>query len=170
MAKRIRCCNNCIYLNTQKEEWKDNGADNFRVGCSASDDGYTKFWLVGNRYKNELNYCGCYCFRDKLKIGDMFHFFTENNEYVCLYCGKVNNKYLIWNQTFRTFKLVEKEWFNLHREQIQVTFERTTKHGCMIITKEEKQRFRKKLAQHRKEVYLKQCLKRQRRKITRKDL
>lgn len=159
MVKGIMCCNNCIYLNTQKEEWKDNGADNFRVGCSASDDGYTKFWLVGNRHKNELNYSGCSDFKNTISVGTIFRFFTESNKYVCQYCGKVNDEYLIWNQTFRTFKLVEKEWFNLHREQIQVKCEKTTVHGCMVTTKEEKQRFRKKLAKHRKEVYLKQCQK-----------
>lgn len=160
MAKRLRCCNNCIYLNTTKKEFKDNGVNNFRVGCSASDDGYTKFWLTGKGYKNKLNYCGCSDFKHTLSVGTIFRFFTNDNKYVCQYCGKVNDKYLIWNHTFRTFKLVEKEWFNLYREQIQVTFERTTVHGCMVTTREEKQSFRKRLAQHRKEVYLKQCLKR----------
>lgn len=159
MAKGIMCCNNCIYLNTRKEEWKDNGADNFRVGCGASDDGYTKFWLVGNGNKNELNYSGCSDFKNTISVGTIFRFFTESHKYVCQYCGKVNDEYLIWNQTFRTFKLVEKEWFKLHRKRIQVKCERTTVHGCMVTTREEKQRFRKKLAKHRKEVYLKQCQK-----------
>ena len=159
MVKWIMCCNNCIYLNTQKEEWKDNGVDNFRVGCSASDDGDTKIWLIGNGHKNELNYSGCSDFKNTISVGTIFRFFTESHKYVCQYCGKVNDKYLIWNQTLRTFKLVEKEWFNLHRKQIQVKCEKTTVHGCMVTTKEEKQRFRKKLAKHRKEVYLKQCQK-----------
>lgn len=160
MAKGLICCNNCIYLDTTKKEFKDNGADNFRVGCNASENGYVKFWLVNNnKDRNELNYCNCYYFKDTLSVGSIFRFFTENNKYVCQYCGKVNDEYLIWNQTFRTFKLVEKEWFKLHRKQIQVKCERTTVHGCMVTTRQEKQSFRKKLAKHRKEVYLKQCQK-----------
>lgn len=159
MAKGLICCNNCIYLDTTKKEFKDNGADNFRVGCGASYDGYTKFWLVGNRNKIELNYSGCSDFKNTIQVGTIFRFFTESNKHVLQYCGKIEDKYLLWNQTYRTFKLVEKEWFNLHRKQIQVKCERTTRHGCMLTTKEEKQSFRKKLAKHRKEVYLKQCQK-----------
>lgn len=158
MATKLRCCNNCIYLNIGKEQYSD---DDFsvRVGCNASNDGFAKFWLAGDRNRNELNYCGCYYFKDTVSIGTIFHLFTENNKYICQYCGKIDNKYLIWNQTYRTFKLVEKEWFKLHRKQIQVKCERTTVHGCMVTTRHEKQSFRKRLAKHRKEVYLKQCQK-----------
>ena len=66
---------------------------------------------------------------------------------------------MIWNQTYYVYKLVKSEWFLRHRKQIQILPEKTIIHGCIVITKEEKQKFHRNIARARKENYLEQCRK-----------
>lgn len=157
MDKRMNCAT-CIYLNMHKKETTENGY-NYRYGCGKRESGYIPFWLVHNRHDIELITGGCdYC-KLKLGFGTMFRFFTENNKYICQYCGRVNGKRLLWNQTIKVYTIVTNEWFSKHRKQIQVLPEKTTIYGCMVTTKEEKQKFHRNMARARKENYLKQCQK-----------
>lgn len=160
MAEKLKriCCANCIYLNMHKREISENEY-NYRYGCCIAESGYLPFWLCYNRNDIELTTGGCGSYKSSLEFGTMFRFFTDmskQSKQVCQYCGKVNGKRLIWNQTYHVYKLVKSEWFLRHRKQIQVLPEKTMVHGCMITTKEEKQRSHRNMAKARKERYIKE--------------
>ena len=157
MAKRLNCAT-CIYLNMHKKQFSENG-HNYRYGCCIAESGYLPFWLCENRNDIELTTGGCSNHKSSLGLGTMFRFFTDTSKQICQYCGRVDGKRLIWNQTYHVYKLVKSEWFLRHRKQIQVLPEKTIIHGCMVTTKEEKQKFHRNMARARKENYLKQCLK-----------
>ena len=95
-----------------------------------------------------------------IKQGQLFRFFTKSgNKYVCQYCGRVGNSYLIWNQTLQSFKTVSKDWMQKHKENIQL---KVLKENYLegrkepINTLEEKQRFQRGLAKRRKERFLRE--------------
>ena len=95
-----------------------------------------------------------------IKQGQLFRFFTKSgNEYVCQYCGRISNKYLIWNQTLQQFKTVQKDWVRKHKENIQL---RVLKENYLegrtepINALEVRQRFQRGLAKRRKERFLKE--------------
>lgn len=81
--------------------------------------------------------------RDKIIIGTLFKLKAETNIYTVLYCGKVGNKYLLYNQNLKTFKLVKSTWITEHIKRIQF---------CKYD--ETKMKFRKKLAKAKKERYI----------------
>lgn len=85
------------------------------------------------------------CKKVRLKIGELFNYATGANTYTVLYCGKINNKYLLYNQNLKTFKLVKKEWLSEHINRIQFC-------ECNKI------RFKKKLAKVKKERYIRTWL------------
>lgn len=95
-----------------------------------------------------------------IKQGQLFRFFTKSgNKYVCQYCGRIGNEYLIWNQTLQNFKTVSRDWIRKHKENIQL---RVSKENYLegrtepINTLEEKQRFQRGLAKTRKERFLRE--------------
>lgn len=81
--------------------------------------------------------------RDKIIIGTLFKLKAETSIYTVLYCGKVGNKYLLYNQNLKTFKLVKSTWITEHIKRIQF---------CKC--NETKMKFRKKLAKAKKERYI----------------
>lgn len=81
--------------------------------------------------------------RDKIIIGTLFKLKAETSIYTVLYCGKVGNKYLLYNQNLKTFKLVKSTWITEHIKRIQF---------CKCS--ETKMKFRKKLAKAKKERYI----------------
>lgn len=81
--------------------------------------------------------------RDKIIIGTLFKLKSETSIYTVLYCGKVGNKYLLYNQNLKTFKLVKSTWITEHIKRIQF---------CKC--NETKMKFRKKLAKAKKERYI----------------
>lgn len=81
--------------------------------------------------------------RDKIIIGTLFKLKAETSIYTVLYCGKVGNKYLLYNKNLKTFKLVKSTWITEHIKRIQF---------CKC--NETKMKFRKKLAKAKKERYI----------------
>lgn len=79
----------------------------------------------------------------KIIIGTLFKLKSETSIYTVLYCGKVGNKYLLYNQNLKTFKLVKSTWITEHIKRIQF---------CKC--NETKMKFRKKLAKAKKERYI----------------
>lgn len=148
-----RSCATCLYLN-RKQKVVD-GYGHIQYGCDSN--GRYGFAPIIN-LESELKTCGCsdWCGNGiVLKQGQLFRFFTGTNKYVCQYCGKIGNNYLIWNQTLQTFKEVKQSWFKTNIHHIQLTKDADTKYN----TAEEKQAFRKRMAQARKKRYKQQCLK-----------
>lgn len=90
--------------------------------------------------------------RDKIIIGTLFKLKSETNTYTILYCGKVGNKYLLYNQNLKTFKLVKSTWVSEHIKRIQFCECNDTK----MNTKKDKIEFRKKLAKAKKERYIRE--------------
>lgn len=149
MAKRLNC-ENCIYLNMHKKETTENGY-NYRYGCEKQESGYIPFWLVHNRHDIELITGGCSdC--NRIGMGTLFKLKSEEHLYTILYCGKVNGEYLLYNQNLKTFKLVEKEWLSKRINRIQFCKCEETK----MNTKEDKIRFRRKIAKAKKERYMRE--------------
>lgn len=81
--------------------------------------------------------------REKIIIGTLFKLKSETNIYTVLYCGKVGNKYLLYNRNLKTFKLVKSTWITEHIKRIQF---------CKC--NETKMKFRKKIAKAKKERYI----------------
>lgn len=142
MDKKL-ACKNCIFLDS---DIKQTCGKMFRYGCKRRLDGYIIGWCSS---ENSLNNLGCSYF-NKIKQGQLFRYFTEYNKCVCQYCGIVNSNYLIWNQTLKTYKLVDRYWFRKNLKQIQITSDR----GSKFTTREDKQMFRKRLAQQRRMRYI----------------
>ena len=69
---------------------------------------------------------------------------SKQSKQVCQYCGIVDGKRLIWNQTYHVYKLVKSEWFLRHRKQIQVLPEKTIVCGCTEITTKISQKYGKR--------------------------
>lgn len=95
-----------------------------------------------------------------IKQGQLFRFFTKSgNKYVCQCCGRIGDKYLIWNQTLQNFKTVQKDWLRKYKENIQL---KVLKENYLegrtepINTLEEKERFQIGLAKRRKERFLRE--------------
>lgn len=88
---------------------------------------------------------GCYNKekRGKITIGTLFKLKSETSIYTVIYCGKVGNKYLLYNQNLKTFKLVKSTWITEHIKRIQF---------CKC--NETKMKSRKKLAKSKKERYI----------------
>lgn len=137
-------CAECCYLN--KAEKEENILSRYRYKCMFQRRDY----IVGSIKKDsELKTIGCGdC--NRIEIGTLFKLKSEEHVYTILYCGKVNNKYLLYNQNLKTLKLVEKEWFSKHISRIQFCECSETK----MNTKEDKIRFRKKIAKAKKERYI----------------
>ena len=137
-------CAECCYLN--KAEKEESVLNSYRYRCMLSGRDY----IVGSIQKDsELKTMGCSdC--NRIEMGTLFKLKSEEHTYTILYCGKVNNKYLLYNQNFKTFKLVEKEWLSKHINRIQFCECNDTK----MNTREDKIRFRKKIAKVKKERYI----------------
>lgn len=89
---------------------------------------------------------------NRIEIGTLFKLKSEEHIYTILYCGKVGNKYLLYNQNFKTFKLVKSTWISEHIKRIQFCECNDTK----MNTKEDKIKFRKKIAKAKKERHIKE--------------
>lgn len=157
MVKRLerKCCANCIFLNKSKVE-KCKETNFYRYGCNNNISEY----IIGYIQKDsQLKTMGCSdC--NKIQAGQLFRFFTKSgNKYVCQYCGRIGDKYLIWNQTLQNFKTVQKDWLRKHKENIQL---KVLKENYLegrtepINTLEEKERFQRGLAKRRKERFLRE--------------
>lgn len=143
---RKMSCAECCYLN--KAEKEESILNRYRYKCMFPKSDY----IVGSVKKDsELKTMGCSdC--NRIEIGTLFKLKSETQIYTVLYCGKVNNKYLLYNQNLKTFKLVEKEWLSKHIKRIQFCACNETK----MNTKEDKIRFRKKIAKAKKERYIRE--------------
>lgn len=140
-------CAECCYLNKNKKE-KTKEQKFYRYGCSNNLSGYIIGWISKD---SELKTMGCSdC--NRVEIGTMFKLKSEEHVYTIMYCGKVNNKYLLYNQNLKTFKLVKGTWFSEHIKRIQFCECNDTK----MYTKEDKIEFRKKLAKAKKERYMRE--------------
>lgn len=139
-------CAECCYLN--KNEKIQSIPNRYRYKCMFSRRDY----IVGSIQKDsELKTMGCSdC--NRIEIGTLFKLKSETNMYTILYCGKVDNKYILYNQNLKTFKLVEKEWLSKHINRIQFCECNDTK----MSTKEDKIIFRKKFAKAKKERYMRE--------------
>lgn len=148
MVKGIMCAE-CCYLDKTRKQYGNNGTGCFRYGCNAIiRDKFICGWI---RTDNELKTMGCSdC--NRIKVGTMFKLKSEEHVYTILYCGKVGNEYLLYNQNLKTFKLVKRTWFSEHIKRIQFCECNDTK----MNTKADKIRFRKKLAKARKERYIRE--------------
>lgn len=104
MVKGIMCAE-CCYLDKTRKQYGNNGTGCFRYGCNAIiRDKFICGWI---RTDNELKTMGCSgC--NRIKVGTMFKLKSEEHVYTILYCGKVDNEYLLYNQNLKTFKLVKK--------------------------------------------------------------
>lgn len=139
-------CAECCYLN--KAEKEENILNRYRYRCMFSRRDY----IVGSIQKDsELKTMGCSdC--NRVEIGTLFKLKSEEHVYTILYCGKVNNQYLLYNQNLKTFKLVKGTWLSEHIKRIQFCECNDTK----MVTKQDKIRFRKKLAKAKKERYIRE--------------
>lgn len=139
-------CAECCYLN--KAEKEENILNRYRYRCMFSRRDY----IVGSIQKDsELKTMGCSdC--NRVEIGTLFKLKSEEHVYTILYCGKVGNEYLLYNQNLKTFKLVKGTWLSEHIKRIQFCGCNDTK----MVTKENKIRFRKKLAKNKKERYIRE--------------
>ena len=139
-------CAECCYLN--KAEKEENILNRYRYRCMFSRRDY----IVGSIQKDsELKTMGCSdC--NRIEAGTLFKLKSEEHVYTILYCGKVGNEYLLYNQNFKTFKLVKRTWFSEYIKRIQFCECNDTK----MVAKEDKIRFRKKLAKAKKERYIRE--------------
>lgn len=139
-------CAECCYLN--KAEKEENILNRYRYRCMFSRRDY----IVGSIQKDsELKTMGCSdC--NRIEAGTLFKLKSEEHVYTILYCGKVGNEYLLYNQNLKTFKLVKRTWFSEHIKRIQFCECNDTK----MVAKEDKIRFRKKLAKAKKERYIRE--------------
>ena len=139
-------CAECCYLN--KDEKIQIIPNRYRYKCMFS----RREYIVGCiRKDSELKTMGCSdC--NRIEIGTLFKLKSEEHVYTILYCGKVGNEYLLYNQNLKTFKLVKSTWISEHIKRIQFCECNDTK----MNTKEDKIRFRKKLAKVKKERYMRE--------------
>lgn len=145
-SMRKLSCAECCYLN--KAEKEENILNRYRYRCMFSRRDY----IVGSIQKDsELKTMGCSdC--NRIEAGTLFKLKSETSTYTILYCGKVGNKYLLYNQNFKTFKLVKSTWISEHIKRIQFCECNDTK----MNTKQDKIEFRKKLAKAKKERYIRE--------------
>lgn len=149
-SMRKLSCAECCYLN--KAEKEKSVLNRYRYRCMFSRRDY----IVGSiKNDSELKTMGCSdC--NRIEAGTLFKLKSEEHVYTILYCGKVGNEYLLYNQNLKTFKLVKSTWISEHIKRIQFCECNDTK----MNTKEDKIRFRKKLAKAKKERYIReQCIK-----------
>lgn len=140
-------CAECCYLNKNKKE-QTKGQKFYRYGCSNNLSGYIIGWISKD---SELKTVGCSdC--NRIEAGTLFKLKSEEHVYTILYCGKVGNEYLLYNQNLKTFKLVKRTWFSEHIKRIQFCECNDTK----MNTKEDKIEFRKNLAKAKKERYIRE--------------
>lgn len=139
-------CAECCYLN--KAEKEESVLNRYRYRCMFSRRDY----IVGSIKKDsELKTMGCSdC--NRIEAGTLFKLKSEEHVYTILYCGKVGNEYLLYNQNLKTFKLVKSTWISEHIKRIQFCECNDTK----MNTREDKIEFRKKLAKAKKERYIRE--------------
>jgi hypothetical protein len=145
-SMRKLSCAECCYLN--KVEKEENILNRYRYRCMFSRRDY----IVGSIQKDsELKIMGCSdC--NRIEIGTLFKLKSETNTYTILYCGKVGNKYLLYNQNLKTFRLVKSTWLSEHIKRIQFCECNDTK----MNTREDRIEFRKKIAKAKKERYIRE--------------
>ncbi len=143
---RKMSCAECCYLN--KAEKEENILNQYRYRCMFSRRDY----IVGSiRKDSELKTMGCSdC--NRIEAGTLFKLKSEEHTYTILYCGKVGNEYLLYNQNLKTFKLVKSTWISEHIKRIQFCECNDTK----MNTREDKIEFRKKIAKAKKERYIRE--------------
>ncbi len=143
---RKMSCAECCYLN--KAEKEENILNRYRYRCMFSRRDY----IVGSiRKDSELKTMGCSdC--NRIEIGTLFKLKSEEHTYTILYCGKVGNEYLLYNQNLKTFKLVKSAWVSEHIKRIQFCECNDTKYN----TRKDKIEFRKKIAKAKKERYIRE--------------
>lgn len=140
-------CAECCYLNKNKKD-QTKGQKFYRYGCSNNLSGYIIGWISKD---SELKTMGCSdC--NRIEIGTLFKLKSKEHVYTILYCGKVGNEYLLYNQNLKTFKLVKSTWISEHIKRIQFCECNDTKMNTM----EDKIRFRKKTAKAKKERYIRE--------------
>lgn len=91
-----------------------------------------------------------YTVAKRIKQGTIIRYFKNGNKNVCMYCGRVYDMYLLFNSTKREFELVGKAWIKNNKQNIKVVETKESQY----FTVEEKESFRKRIAQNRKERYL----------------
>ena len=145
-SMRKLSCAECCYLN--KAEKEESVLNRYRYRCMFSRRDY----IVGSIKKDsELKTMGCSdC--NRIEAGTLFKLKSEEHVYTILYCGKVGNEYLLYNQNLKTFKLVKSTWISEHIKRIQFCECNDTK----MNTREDKIEFRKKLAKAKKERYIRE--------------
>lgn len=145
-SMRKMSCAECCYLN--KAEKEENILNRYRYRCMFSRRDY----IVGCIQKDsELKTMGCSdC--NRIEIGTLFKLKSEEHTYTILYCGKVGNEYLLYNQNLKTFKLVKSAWVSEHIKRIQFCECNDTKYN----TRTDKIEFRKKIAKAKKERYIRE--------------
>ena len=145
-SMRKMSCAECCYLN--KAEKEENILNRYRYRCMFSRRDY----IVGSiRKDSELKTMGCSdC--NRIEIGTLFKLKSEEHTYTILYCGKVGNEYLLYNQNLKTFKLVKSAWVSEHIKRIQFCECNDTKYN----TRKDKIEFRKKIAKAKKERYIRE--------------
>lgn len=140
-------CAECCYLNKNKKE-QTKEQKFYRYGCSNNLSGYIIGWISKD---SELKTMGCSdC--NRIEIGTLFKLKSEEHTYTILYCGKVGNEYLLYNQNLKTFKLVKSTWISEHIKRIQFCECNDTKYN----TRKDKIEFRKKIAKAKKERYIRE--------------
>ena len=145
-SMRKTSCAECCYLN--KAEKEESILNRYRYRCMFSRRDY----IVGSIQKDsELKTMGCSdC--NRIETGTLFKLKSEEHTYTILYCGKVGNEYLLYNQNLKTFKLVKSTWISEHIKRIQFCECNDTKYN----TREDKIEFRKKIAKAKKERYIRE--------------
>lgn len=145
------CCAECIFLNKQN---KIDGGNCYSYGCLKVPRTQIVGWMHSD---NELKTMGCSdC--NKITPGDIFVIksrFDDTERETWLYCGKINNKYLIKKLKTKlyVYQIVEREHFRGQTGKLVSTFE-------IIEQTEQQKEFHKRLAKNVKRRYMeKQCLK-----------
>lgn len=88
----------------------------------------------------------------KIKAGQLLTLYTETHENKVLYCGRIEDKYLLYNNTLKCYKLVKQDWFSNHIKNIELCKYETTKYN----THKNKWEFHRKLAKAKKERYIRE--------------
>lgn len=109
MVKEIEqkyMCYSCKYLNKDRKQDGNNNVSCFRYGCDNRKDAYICGWI---RKDSELKTMGCSDWKSNwtLKFGDLFRF----KNYIVLYLGLYKGKRLLYNMDYKSYKLVDNDWF-----------------------------------------------------------
>ena len=139
---------NGYYVDVVEQSWFSEHIKDIVIECQTKEQ-VEELKQTAKLYKNRIEE------REKenrIEIGTLFKLKSEEHTYTLLYCGKVDNEYLLYNQNFKTFKLVKSTWISEHIKRIQFCECNDTKYN----TREDKIEFRKKIAKAKKERYIRE--------------